>query len=119
LRWVERNDAGNDHGLAIDDLEFSAGPIDPPTDDADFNGDQVVDGQDFLIWQRGYGVGATLAEGNANGDGAIDDADLQVWKAQFGVPASIAVIGTVPEPASFGSAVIGMIAAAGVLRRRV
>lgn len=118
LRWVERNDAGNDHGLAIDDLEFSAGPIEPPTDDADFNGDQIVDGQDFLIWQRGFGVGATLAEGNANGDGAIDDADLQVWKDQFGAPASMVGIGAVPEPASLALATLGTIAALSVSRRR-
>lgn len=26
LRWVERNDAGNDHGLAIDNFSFSAVP---------------------------------------------------------------------------------------------
>jgi hypothetical protein len=24
IRWVERNDNGNDHGLAIDDFSFSA-----------------------------------------------------------------------------------------------
>lgn len=26
VRWIERNDAGNDHGLAIDDVSFSAVP---------------------------------------------------------------------------------------------
>lgn len=26
IRWVERNDSGNDHGLAIDNFEFSAVP---------------------------------------------------------------------------------------------
>lgn len=26
LRWIEQNDAGNDHGLAIDDFSFSAKP---------------------------------------------------------------------------------------------
>jgi MYXO-CTERM domain-containing protein len=26
LRWVERNDAGSDHGLAIDNLSFSSVP---------------------------------------------------------------------------------------------
>jgi hypothetical protein len=118
LRWVEKNDTGNDHGLAIDDLEFSVGTVEPPTDNADFNGDQVVDGQDFLIWQRGYGAGSTLAEGNANSDGAIDDADLQIWQEQFGVPASTVAIGAVPEPASLGLAALGMVAALSVSRRR-
>jgi hypothetical protein len=26
IRWADLNDAGNDHGLAIDDLNFSAVP---------------------------------------------------------------------------------------------
>lgn len=30
LRWVERNDAGNDHGLAIDDLRFSVSAVPEP-----------------------------------------------------------------------------------------
>jgi MYXO-CTERM domain-containing protein len=30
LRWAERNDVANDHGLAIDDLRFSAGSAPAP-----------------------------------------------------------------------------------------
>ena len=30
LRWTERNDVGNDHGLAIDDLQFTAGAAPTP-----------------------------------------------------------------------------------------
>ena len=30
LRWVERNDIGNDHGLAIDDLSFSVTAVPEP-----------------------------------------------------------------------------------------
>ena len=30
LRWVERNDVGNDHGLAIDDLSFSVSAVPEP-----------------------------------------------------------------------------------------
>ena len=69
-------------------------------DDADFDGDNDVDGADFLIWQRGLGVGATNAAGNADGDADVDAADLAIWKTQFGtgVPA-VGAIGAVPEPA--------------------
>ncbi|HMP05728.1 MAG TPA: dockerin type I repeat-containing protein [Lacipirellulaceae bacterium] len=49
-------------------------------DNADFNGDGRVDGADFLIWQRGLGVGTTLAAGDANGDGAVNAADLTIWR---------------------------------------
>ncbi|MFM9916332.1 MAG: hypothetical protein ACKVOX_11035 [Rhizobacter sp.] len=31
LRWIERNDAGNDHGLAIDDVSFTAGAAVAPS----------------------------------------------------------------------------------------
>jgi hypothetical protein len=30
LRWSDRNDNGNDHGLAIDDLSFAVTPIPEP-----------------------------------------------------------------------------------------
>jgi hypothetical protein len=31
IRWADTNDAGNDHGLAIDDLQFSASVIPEPS----------------------------------------------------------------------------------------
>ena len=30
VRWTERNDIGNDHGLAIDDLSFSVRAVPEP-----------------------------------------------------------------------------------------
>ncbi|BBO34415.1 hypothetical protein [Lacipirellula parvula] len=54
---------------------------------ADFNGDGIVDGADFLAWQRNFG--ATVpprTSGDANGDGAVDGDDLNVWRDQFGSP---------------------------------
>jgi hypothetical protein len=85
-------------------------------DDADFDGDGDVDGRDFLIWQRGVGVGTTLAQGDANGSGSVNGADLAIWKTQFG-QAAVGAAGAIPEP---GSAVLLIIGAASVaaLRRR-
>jgi hypothetical protein len=71
-----------------------------PTDDADFDGDGDVDGQDFLTWQRGLGGDPTSANGNANGDGAIDGADLAVWEDQFAAASSVPAAAAVPEPSS-------------------
>jgi hypothetical protein len=53
---------------------------------ADFNDDNIVDGADFLAWQRGFGKtgNAVLADGDADGDAAVDGDDLTVWKNQFG-----------------------------------
>jgi hypothetical protein len=69
------------------------------TNDADFNNDSQVDGADFLIWQRGLGVGTSNAQGDANSDSAVTSTDLTVWKSKFGGSAVVAVA-PVPEPGS-------------------
>jgi hypothetical protein len=54
---------------------------------ADFDADGLVDGADFLTWQRGFGAtGAGLSDGDANGDGTVDEADLIAWANQFQQP---------------------------------
>jgi hypothetical protein len=64
---------------------FGVGAVTPPTPTGDFNGDGVVDGADFLAWQRGFGAAApTLAQGDADQNGAVDSADLETWKSQYG-----------------------------------
>ncbi|WP_428307423.1 LamG-like jellyroll fold domain-containing protein [Lacipirellula sp.] len=83
-------------GSTLPVLESYVGVI----SNADFNSNGVVDGADFLAWQRGTGiaVGATRAQGDANSDGAVNALDLNAWKQQFGnaTPA----IAAVPEPAT-------------------
>jgi hypothetical protein len=73
-----------------------------PTDDADFDGDNDVDGNDFLAWQRNVGVttGATIEMGDANGDGAVNAGDLAIWRGDFGTPGVAAAAGAIPEPMS-------------------
>jgi hypothetical protein len=90
--------------------------------DADFDNDSDVDGNDFLIWQRGVGVGNNNATGDANASGTVDGADLAIWRSQFG-PASTAAAAAVPEPGSLALLVvagIGGLAAGRVstIRRR-
>jgi hypothetical protein len=65
---------------------------------ADFNGDKVVDGADFLTWQRHFGalVNAAAADGDADGDGDVDNDDLAAWKIAVTPRASNIV--EVPEP---------------------
>ncbi|QDS98732.1 hypothetical protein [Adhaeretor mobilis] len=58
-----------------------------PDFSADFDGDLVVDGNDFLTWQRGLGESNPAAlqlAGDANYDDIIDSDDLQVWNLQYG-----------------------------------
>jgi hypothetical protein len=70
-----------------------------PTLTADFDGDDDVDGNDYLRWQRGLGIatGATKGQGDADGNGAVNGLDFVEWKAQYGLPA-VAAAGAVPEP---------------------
>jgi hypothetical protein len=76
---------------------------------ADFDLNGVVDGADFLVWQRGFGKssGAALGDGDANGDGAVNGEDLVVWKQAIGGNPSTA---TIPEPAAASLLLLAMTA---------
>ena len=67
-------------------------------ENADFDGDGDVDGQDFLIWQRGFGSPASLATGDANNDGNVDADDLAIWQTQYGGMLELAANVAIPEP---------------------
>jgi pectinesterase len=74
-----------------------------PSPLADFNNDDVVSGEDFLILQRGLGLTGQTdnSNGDADFDGDVDFIDQSVWELQYGedfspVGASMAV----PEPAT-------------------
>lgn len=61
---------------------------------ADFNGDGFVDGNDFLVWQRGFGITsiALPIDGDANGDLVVNGDDLVIWRSEFGnAPEEMAV----------------------------
>jgi hypothetical protein len=94
-------------GLAWDVSAFqSTGTLSVIADiveDADFDGDGDVDGRDFLIWQRGFGLTEqeNKSLGDANGDGNVDAGDLAVWQTQYAEPSELAATQTaVPEPGS-------------------
>jgi hypothetical protein len=87
----------------IDNIEVTA--LTAPGLAGDFNGDNKVDGADFLVWQRG-GSPAPLST-----------TDLNAWKANFGT-AGTPPIAAVPEPASFAMAGLAVAALAAARRRR-
>ena len=82
---------------------------------ADFDGDAIVDGADFLTWQRNYG-GFGGSPGDANGDLRVDDFDGFVLRHYMGsrgfVPDGLAANAAVPEPAAAWLALIGCFALA-------
>jgi hypothetical protein len=85
-------------------------------DDADFDGDNDVDGNDFLIWQRGLGAGNSNATGDADNDLDVDANDLAIWKTQFGTGGSVVpAVASIPEPSAIVLA-LGLIC--GVLRAK-
>jgi hypothetical protein len=69
--------------------------------EGDVDGDGLVDGTDFLLWQRGLSPGG------------LTDGDLQIWKDNF--PTAVAAAGTVPEPSTWA---LGALAALAIGMRR-
>jgi hypothetical protein len=93
-----------DQGAGLVDLEIEYVRIALPGQTGDFDGDEDVDGNDFLVWQRGLGT-------------QYDSSDLADWRANYGAQ-SVPAAGAVPEPAS-ASLALGFIAAAMSIARRV
>lgn len=85
-------------------------------EDGDFNGDDAVNGADFLAWQRGVGGAASPANGDANADGVVDAVDLAIWAEQFGAGSSPVL--TIPEPTGACLALATGLVVAAVRRRR-
>jgi hypothetical protein len=85
--------------------------------DADFDDNTIVNGRDFLRWQRKRGI-TTLddTQGNANAgcciattglDDQVNGIDLAAWRYQYGSivnPTIVELLQSVPEPNSLGLA---------------
>ena len=93
-----------------------------PDFNADFNDDFIVDGADYLIWQRNLGANdALLSTGDADRDGVVGAGDLAIWQSEFGLslemfPGAISTSSTsavahpVPEPSSVLLSILAMAA---------
>jgi hypothetical protein len=110
--------AGSSLKVVGNDIVLSA--VIGPAENADFDNNMLVNGNDLLIWQRNLGLSGsgTNATGDANGDGNVNANDLAIWKSRFGMTMSTGAAAGVPEPA--GLALAGCFAACGLvhLRRR-
>gem|GEM_PF-1870786 len=80
------------------DADFFASRVFPQFVPGDFDHNGIVDGTDFLIWQRGFGD-------------PYNAADLAAWQANFGGPAGSppGSAATVPEPASMAMFLLGIL----------
>ena len=54
----------------------------------DYDQNNIVDGNDFLKWQRAFGSSDVGSDGD--GDGTVGGGDVDVWKENFGTPESLA-----------------------------
>jgi hypothetical protein len=90
--------------LRFDDLTYG-GVSAPAGLPGDFNGNQVVDAADYVVWRNNVGAAdESSLHGNGNGLGGVDQLDYAHWKAHFGnssLGAGGLTNSTVPEPATW------------------
>jgi hypothetical protein len=82
----------------------------------DFNGDDVVDEDDYTVWRDNLGA-ADESSINDNGDhlGGVDPADFDLWKAHYGETAgagggAASDFSAVPEPATLATLLSAILA---------
>jgi hypothetical protein len=106
--WVNQfdNDLGNGQDYAVAWWAMVA----IGTSGGDYNGDSVVDAQDYNVWRGDFGE--TIAAGggaDGNGNGVIDAADYVVWRKNVSAGSGSGLT-TVPEPSE-----LMLVASAGAL----
>jgi hypothetical protein len=75
---------------------------------ADGNGDNIVDGEDYGIWQNGYNhPGATMNTGDYNGDGIVDGEDYGVWQNNYNRTNGLDDVAVAASPADAASLPMG------------
>jgi hypothetical protein len=104
LRFTQWSGAGGAFAY-----ERATGTITPPDTTGDYNGNDVVDAADYVVWRETLGQAvATNGDGaDGNRNGTVDPDDYNVWRMNFGRvfpgPASgAASTAAVPEPATCG-----------------
>ncbi len=81
----------------------------------DANGDQFVDGQDFIIWNSNkFQTGTDWLTGDFTGDGVTDGQDFIVWNTNKFT--STGTMLSVPEPGSVSLVFLGLALIASALR---
>lgn len=93
---------GSTNEAVVDNVSLQLIDLVASADNADFSGNNIVDGADFLIWQNNLGTPDPLqTDGDANADDAVNGTDLSIWNTQYGAaPPAVASLNAVPEPSS-------------------
>ena len=72
----------------------------------DYDGDQDVDGDDYLVWRRDFGL-TSAAAADGNNDGVVNAADYAVWRKNAVANSAGLVVSdaaAVPEPSAIALA---------------
>jgi hypothetical protein len=94
--WIRQHDtdAGTNQNYAVAWWAVSSVPFMPP---GDYNGDTIVDTEDYNVWKMSFGEGVTAGtSADGNGDGSVNAADYVVWRKSFDAAGSGGA--PVPEP---------------------
>ncbi len=98
--WIRQHDTdvGTNQNYAVAWWAMGALPNNPP---GDYNGDQIVDAQDYTEWRGGFGGSVTPGTGaDGNGNGVIDAADYVIWRKNVGGAGAGSGLASIPEPSS-------------------
>jgi hypothetical protein len=84
------------------DYEFEFQLSSLPLLPGDYNGNHVVDADDYLVWRKTLGSTTDL-RADGNGDGMITQADYTYWRQHFGNVLGAgagSLVSTIPEPSA-------------------
>ena len=84
--------------------------------EGDFNWDDAVNFEDFLVMAANFNTGTSFAQGDFNGDGVVDLVDFGEFYPLL--PAPVAAASSVPEPASVSLLALGLVTVLSIRRRR-
>jgi hypothetical protein len=100
-------------GVVFDNVLLKLVDIATPGNNADFNGNHVIDAADYVIWRSHLGaIGTgTQATGDANGDLNVDAADYSIWRTTFGnAVGGGSALAAVPESSTLFLAIVALAA---------
>jgi hypothetical protein len=87
----------NDNIVTIDNVRIE-GPFADPEVPGDYDGDGLVNDNDYLTWRQEFGSSGAGLSSDGNGNLTVDAADYVVWRANRAAAAGSVALATVPEP---------------------